>query len=835
MLADKCVRRLLCAAAVPATLTMQAGAAEAQTAGSVETVVVTGTRINAQEVKQKAPNVLDVQPVTEIKKLPDVNIAEALQRLPGISLESDSGEGRFVNIRGMDADLNGTTFDGVRLTASNPSSPQGGGRAVAFDAFPSGLMGGVEVIKSLTPDIDAEGLGGIVNLVPRTIPPGRSQFVDASLGTGLETLRNSPVWDGEFAGGLQFGPSDSMSLIGTFDYHSDWRGIDDIEEDYFTAPPDKTFDDLQLRWYKYHRIREGFGAGYTFDVDADTSIFVRGFHSGYTEYGMKHRLQLNGLGDDAVQSPDGTITVPTAEAQQRYTYSKEIVANDLVEAGGKTDFGDAVLDFRGAWTRGRDRFPYSYGFTFTDPNPIALMYNNRNPNTPSFSTMDGTDLANPANYPFDGGDNSPSHNADMEWAGVTNLSVPLAVSGNDGLLKFGGSVRSRVRTALGLAGDLADEPDLSLADVRGSDQVYYDKHYDIGPMANLPVLAALPQNRPTVDPSTFEHDDEHVYAGYAQYSGDLGPLAYLGGVRVEATNASYMANIVDADNNVIGVNTNKQNYIDVFPDVNFRYAVTDQFQFRAAFTTSIARPGFNQITAARSVDVPDLVVSQGNPTLKPTTAKNLDLTAEYYLPTGGVASAGLFYKWFSNYIIPTVSFVPGSQFPQYFQPTDKVELDSFSNIGSAHAEGVELRYTQQFVDLPAPFDGLGVDTNLTYIQSQGDIRIRESHALPQTSPLNYNVALFYEQGPIDIRIAASYVSRNLWQVGSDATGDLYSQPRFRLDFGGSYAITENFEWYADVKNITNTKLEFTQTPSKAFPVQREFYDVDCLTGIRVHF
>src|SRR5262249_31642389 len=158
----------------------------------------------------------------------------------------------------------------------------------------------------------------------------------------------------------------------------------------------------------------------------------------------------------------------------------------------------------------------------------------------------------------------------------------------------------------------------------------------------------------------------------------------------EATDASYMANVVDADDNVIGVNTNKQNYVDVFPDVNLRYAFSDQLQIRGAFTTSIARPGFNQITAARSVDVPDLVVSEGNPTLKPTTAKNLDLTAEYYLPNGGIASGALFYKWFTNYIIPITTNVPGSEFPQYFQPTDVVELDSFENIGSAHAEGVEL-------------------------------------------------------------------------------------------------------------------------------------------------
>ena len=73
----------------------------------------------AIEKKKNAPNIIEVQPQSEIRKLPDVNVAEALERIPGISMESDSGEGRFINIRGMDADLNATTFNGVHLTASN--------------------------------------------------------------------------------------------------------------------------------------------------------------------------------------------------------------------------------------------------------------------------------------------------------------------------------------------------------------------------------------------------------------------------------------------------------------------------------------------------------------------------------------------------------------------------------------------------------------------------------------------------------------------------------------------------------------------------------------------
>src|SRR5215472_8426483 len=138
------------AALAPVQSVEAAGTAptQGQTASqSIETVVVTGQRYREKALKAKeaAPNVIEVQPVQEIRKLPDTNVAEALQRMPGISMEADTGEGRFINIRGLDADLNGTTFDGVSLTASNQASPQGGARAIAFDAFPSGILGGIEV------------------------------------------------------------------------------------------------------------------------------------------------------------------------------------------------------------------------------------------------------------------------------------------------------------------------------------------------------------------------------------------------------------------------------------------------------------------------------------------------------------------------------------------------------------------------------------------------------------------------------------------------------------------------------------------------------------------
>ena len=527
-----------CASVLLLAGTAQSALAQADS-GSIETVVVTGTRIQAQQVKQDAPNVLEIRPVDEIQKLPDVNLAEALQRIPGVSLESDSGEGRFVNIRGMDADLNGTTFDGVRLTASNPSSPQGGARAVAFDAFPSGLFGGVEVIKSLTPDIDAEGLGGVVNLIPRTMPEGKEWMVDASMGSGVESLRDSPVWDGQLTVGGRFGPRDSITVILSYTYHEDHRGIDDIEN----SGPSPTFPsqadpDLEYRWYEYHRIRQGLGGSLNWDVNSSTALFVRGFDAGYTEFAHKDRLELDNLNSESdgsvpVLAANGSYSIDDAAAEKVYTYSKETIQNKLIEFGGHTVFADDIkADFRASWTEGDDVVPWSYGFTFDGPQDFPLTYNDTtDPNHPMFNAG-GINLADPTIYTKGKLKDDASNSQDQELAGVLNFSVPLELGGYDGDLKFGGSVRARVKRATATNAGSAKVGGLSNY-AEPTDQIYYNNLYNIGPMANLAALAAIPESAQTPDPSSFQHNNENVYAGYVQYATTIGKLDVLAGVRVE--------------------------------------------------------------------------------------------------------------------------------------------------------------------------------------------------------------------------------------------------------------------------------------------------------------
>ena len=421
----------------------------------------TTTRDAAIEMKRQAPNIIDVQPLSEMIKLPDFNLAEALQRVPGISLETDSGEGRFINIRGLDSDLNAGTYAGVRLPASNAASPSGGNRAVAYDTFPTGIVGGVEVTKTLRPDMDAEGLGGSINLVPRTgAEYGGRPFLEANLGLGYEKLRQTPIYHGEINAGTSFSGgdgiaglfagADAFSVVITGVIHSDQRGIDDVEESYSDnqagGVPDKVLSNLQFRWYKYARERYGLAGNFDARATDSTSLYLRLLWSGYLEHGRKHFLVLNSLdsgtgtaqcgtpmGQACFQDPNNPngYVASGATLEQDTTDSVERIQNVMAILGGSSRSSSSRLDYHGSYAQGSDRYSQSPGSTWSYRDasgnlvgvPIAYD-NNTSPKYPTYHTLDGTDPTNPALYQLDGISLGPSYAKDAEWAGAIDLTIP---------------------------------------------------------------------------------------------------------------------------------------------------------------------------------------------------------------------------------------------------------------------------------------------------------------------------------------------------------------------------------------------------------------------------
>lgn len=314
----------------------------------------------------------------------------------------------------------------------------------------------------------------------------------------------------------------------------------------------------------------------------------------------------------------------------------------------------------------------SWDYTFSGPSGFGLTYNNTNPAAISWRAP-SVNLANPNLYTLSGAVNGPFQEMDKEWSGALDATAPLAIDDYDGLAKFGFSARLRVRSSSQDQTTYAPVGAPTIAQLAsGAPQIYYNGLYDIGPditdqaLSRIPLVPnGLAPTNPGSDYVTnqeaWQHDSENVYAFYGMYTVTVDRLGLLGGARVELTDGTYKANVgaTNSDGTITTITptTQSTSYTDVFPSLQAKYGFSDRLQARAAFSTAIARPGFNQNTAAKTIDLSASTISVGNPGLKPTTGIAFDIAIEYYLANGGIVSAGAFDKEFDNYIVATSKFV----------------------------------------------------------------------------------------------------------------------------------------------------------------------------------
>lgn len=883
-------RTILLAAASVVALSTSAHAAEASAEAAktdvVEGVVVTAPRAEsaARAVQQAAPTIINVQSAETIAKYPDYNAAEALGRIPGVSLSTDTGEGRFVNIRGIDANLNGSTYGGVVLLNTFPAgtAASGSGRAVEFDTIPTGAIDGIVLYKTLAPDREAEGLGGQIELTPRSAKNLSSPFFEGEAGWGYENLHDhSGPFTAGFAAGARFGVNDGklvvegrgdstpsgsgwitnptpFSIVITGSRKDDRRGVDDVEPSYANdaaTAVDNVYGRVDFRRYDYHRRRFGYGGAFDFNPNDDHSYYLRLDVAGYKERAHKNHFYANF--DGAPSAPDASgAVVDRFQPQVDLVLLEETHRNTVFAVGGQDRFDLLRIDYRAAYSRAT-YVENSYNQArFSGTDTYFGRYNNkRDPYKPTFSlfqdaaltipfvSTDATQYSNPRLTSFFEPD------VDQEYSYVINAAQPLALFGEGGEVKVGASARLRDKVVTDFGGfGRANGVNLSsFAASVGAGNDYYDgRGYPLAPYADIYKISDLVRTRlPVLNPSRGRdfNDTENVYAAYAMYTTSIGKLGVMAGVRVEKTDVTYGNFLTTTDaagNATITSVSNAKSYTNIFPTVQLKYAIQPDLQVRATYSTGIARPGFSQAGGNAGIDFtasPRPVFTAGNPALKPTTGNNFDVDIEYYMPGGGILQAGVFDKEFSNYIFRSARINVADPIFQG-QPGDFV---TFLNE-SAYARGVELAYHQTFAMLPGLFAGLGVDANITWVDS----RFKEYAAavsgtgkdqfgsLPGTSHVTWNLAGFYEAHGLALRLSAEYVGQSLFSLNGDTSLDTHQDRKLNLDFTSSYAFTPNVAGYFNVKNLLDTPLRYYEGV-RSRPIQREIYGQTYEAGVRVKF
>jgi len=812
-------------------------------------IVVTGNRLaerRALQTKKTADNVVEALYANDVGKLPDQNVAEAVRRLPGISVANDQGEGRYVIIRGVDPNLVNVTLNGQTLPAPEPD-----GRQVKLDDLPSSLIQSVVIEKSLTPDLDANAIGGSVDIsTVSAFDRNKSFFLDARGAYGWYKMNHKSPWEADGQIGGLFGADRQFGAVVSVNYSRRPIESENFQGSEAWAPVNGFIvpDYAGLRDYNLVRTRLGVVGNFDWHPSDAAQIYLRTSYSRFTdnEYRDQNIVEIGDADTFTNQTASsGTFEGSTSIKMRRRRENDNTRSATL---GGKFDLGPGHLEVSGGYTRAIKLDPVRSEFTFNGPD-ATVDYDLTSGGGPYSFTARGVVFDDPSAFKFNKVNFDHRRAVEKLWQGRADYALPLAI-GYGSTLKIGAKYLHRDKgddeeslaykkggTSLSLTG---------FAYLGGTD--FYDGMFHFGDRVDYAAAAAYVNSHPEVlkldesgsisDSLSADYDvRESITAAYAMLTIKSGGLTLVPGVRMEHTENKTKAKIVD-DASDFGDDYNsfgRKSYTDWFPGINAKYEVGRSLVVRGAVATSIGRPNYPSLAPyVLAEDDDPWSISLGNPDLKPLKAVNVDASVEYYLPSQGMISLGLFYKHIDNPIYTTQRLVTDGTYGGVTY--DEANVSQPINADSEVLKGIEVNGQVQFTFLPAPFDGFGASINYTYV----DGHATAPEFRPGEIPLffqSHDVAtaqLFYEKYGFAARIAYSYRSAYLDTLGSDAASDEYTDANGQLDVHISYQLTPQVTIFGDGTNLTDAPWRrYIGTPGQL--VERERYSFMLRGGVQVHF
>lgn len=755
--------------------------------------------------QQNAPNIKSVVASDQMGRFPDASAPEALQRLPGVALQRDQGEGRYVQIRGSSAATTQVTVNGEQI-----GSPEAESRQTALDAIPVGVLSAIEVAKAITPDMDADAIGGSVNLVTKRAGFGRTFTVEGSGGYGPLRERGSGN------GAITFGNRTSSGrlgwlLSGSFGERN--FGSDDIEPDY----DDDDLAELDVRHYTLWRRRTGGTAAIDFKASDRSTFYVTSLWSELQDQEQRRRI---------------THAVEDGELAYFHKNRLEKLSTFNILAGGEHALSRGIsLGYRFGFTRSQEDTPFDHEISFLQED-VAFSPSRANPEAPQTNPA-GNALA--GTYVFDEFSTGGTLTRNRDLTSTLNLSVPFSFGANgSGVFRLGGKVRNKNKDqkvdafVLGLADDAEDIVLGANIGRSFTNNGFNPGSYPIPFTTNPGEIAGfvsrfggqLGDRETDPEAQVGAYDlTERVSAGYALAELTLSPrLLLLPGVRFEHTNLTANGNDFDGEEETLSRARATNSYSNVFPMAHLRYRMNDATNVRAAFTTTIFRPNFVDLIPFVVRDDEDL--ERGNPALKPTTARNYDLMFERYDRNVGLVSAGVFFKQLDKPI-----FVSTTDNDLGGETTEPV------NAESGEIVGFEVAVQKRLTFLPGALDGLGLYANFTWTDSKATHPTGRETRLAGQAERAFNVALSYEKHGFSGQVSVNQVGRYIDELGDSEEDDLFADARTQVDVSASYFVTRSWQVFVDGLNLTNQPFRTFAFRSDRVR-QLEFYEASVQLGVR---
>ncbi len=758
-------------------------------------IIVSGIRDSlrkAAQVKRDADQVLDVITAEDVGKLPDDNVAEALQRVTGVQITRVFGEGQAVNIRGLQqvrVEVDGRTLLGWSGRVSPPENDNLG-RSSGLDAVPSSLFGRLEVAKSSIASQVEGGLGGTVNLkTPKPFDFRKPTISLSARGTySDESEEFEPAFQGLFT--TTFGADDQFGILLSGEYQKRTSRLQLFERNNFLqrnngdATATNRLAPLQLQYENVliDRTRWGLSGAFqwkptdnlTLTADALYSRVANERFNQAVTFVLPTNQNLN-FRNPVYQEFDGFQYIVAAEATGRVRvqnqHRSDPTDNLLVgfNAAYESDAG-ITIDVDAYYSRGTLRQEIEVVVLDTPSNVIGT-FDFRGGTVPSLS------LARPAGTPFNLNDPGVYNYPTSGNLTLRANQLPGNLEEYAARVDFGFDVTDGFKITTGVryvdlradqtsfrSRGLATRAELTpflvpgdpnfLGSIPGDFPREFATFFPDRDFLLDRVLTSEPGDGPMGFARNAPRDfdlREQTYTGYVMGNAEFDlfgrPAKFNAGVRVSLTD--FEANTLTLlPGNLLVPTRDTNSFTNVLPSANLVVNVTDDFLVRIAGSQTMQRAGLADLAPSTFINPTNLTSGGGNADLTPPISTNFDISFEYYTGGSNLIAAAVFYKDVKDAIsVGTI------QEDITFEGAPlTVQTSRPFNIASAKVKGFEVGVTQFLDFLPSPLDGLGVIANYTFADSEDS----SGFPLVATSRHSYNLVALYEKGPLSARVAYNW-------------------------------------------------------------------------------
>ncbi len=892
----------LCFGAAPVALAQDAQTAAAagpQTTGpQTETITVTGRPLADSEaaslaIQREADSVVSVLSADAIGNLPDQNIAFAVGRLPGVAIERDQGQARYINLRGTPNYWSTLSFDGLSVV-----SPEG--RGTRFDNIPSAVSKQVVVTKAVTPNMPGDTVAGNVNVITRSAFDYDGLHVNGRIGAGIVTLGGGEETDSSVIVSNTF-LDGRLGLLASASYYRRNMATDNWETDPYLASTDAQGGfyarEHENKLYRLTRENQSLAFRADYQINDDHLLFWNNTWTNYTDEELRSNYLFRldqgtgptGASNSYQTAASGNSAFTGTSYGARINLNTNSLESEedtyLSTLGGEHEVSDWDVSWRAnyAYTAdGRDapatpswQSPSTFtsrptvSYDFRDPEDHRILLY-RTTGVTGARTR-GAPVMSVEEFPVDfqsisrrsGGDETQAYTlkADagrsFEIAGL-DFDFDAGFMYTDRTKKSSQSTWTTTRAQLVTAGVAVPEI-LSTGPTAAWDSIFMRKPY-LGDLETnyafryhnksaLEAFALDLQNRGigsrdrTGDTSSYWKVGEEILAGYAmgKLDFDWGNLVF--GARVENFKNKGQAYIRIGQPDQRLVETEGEETL-VYPSAHLNWDINEEMKLRVGLTTSASRPDFDDLRPNFTFNDTAQTVSGGNPNAEPEKQQGIDVYYEWYMEPEGFISAGVFYKNIEGFLYTRT-------LPEFgldvlnFGGIDRSGYDftAIDNGGDGYLQGIEIfasQTAQSLVDttgLPDWLGGFGVRASGTWIDSEVERNGRKVN-LPGTSDAVYNAQLIYEKYDLSVRLAWQF--RTAWIQGlgdtaqSASNGDTYWDDDQEIDLSIRYRFNDNLEWFFDAANLGDYAA-IRYRGAKQYPIEYETFGTRYMMGLRFNY